>query len=90
MVRVSCDIWEQASHNGELVHTVEAGLLACEQVTELGSVLAKNARGRAAEEEITAFDSTVRGWAPSVAFQDSRRQRLLDAFDSVSPVKTMS
>src|ERR1043166_4075392 len=31
-----CDDWEQASHNGELVHAVEAGALEREQVTELG------------------------------------------------------
>ena len=26
-VRVFCDDWEQASHNGDLVHAVEAGVL---------------------------------------------------------------
>ncbi len=52
------DDWEQASHNGELVHAVEAGVLQREQVTELGAVLAGDAPGRESDEEITAFDST--------------------------------
>jgi alanine dehydrogenase len=56
--RVFADDWEQASHNGELVHAVEAGALAREQVTELGAVLAGDAPGRTSGEEITAFDST--------------------------------
>jgi alanine dehydrogenase len=56
--RVFADDWEQASHNGELVHAVEAGALAREDVTELGTVLAGDATGRQADDEITAFDST--------------------------------
>ena len=52
------DDWEQASHNGELVHAVEAGVLEREQVTELGAVLAGDAAGRKSDEEITVFDST--------------------------------
>ena len=55
---VFCDNWEQASHNGELVHAVEAGALQREQVTELGAVLAGEADGRRSGEEITTFDST--------------------------------
>ena len=55
--RIFADDWEQASHNGELVHAVEAGLLRREQVTELGKVLTGEA-GRTSDEEITAFDST--------------------------------
>jgi len=53
-----CDDWEQASHNGELAHAVEAGALAREQVTELGAVLDGTAEGRRNDEEITVFDST--------------------------------
>src|SRR5437870_5311384 len=49
---------EQASHNGELAHAVEAGLLGRDDVTELGAVLAGLAPGRGSDEEITAFDST--------------------------------
>ena len=57
-VRVFCDDWEQASHNGDLVHAVEAGAVAREDVTELGAVLAGGARGRSSADEATAFDST--------------------------------
>ena len=56
--RIFCDDWEQASHNGELVHAVEAGRLRREDVTDLGSVLAGHAQGRQSDDEITAFDST--------------------------------
>jgi alanine dehydrogenase len=55
---IFCDDWEQASHNGELVHAVEAGRLRREDVTELGSVLTGRAPGRQGDDEITAFDST--------------------------------
>jgi alanine dehydrogenase len=55
---VFCDDWEQASHNGELVHAVEADALSREDVTELGAVLAGEADGRRFDEEITTFDST--------------------------------
>jgi ornithine cyclodeaminase/alanine dehydrogenase-like protein (mu-crystallin family) len=57
-VRVFCDDWEQASHNGELVHAVEAGQLARTDVTELGAVLAGEAEGRRSDDEATIFDST--------------------------------
>jgi ornithine cyclodeaminase/alanine dehydrogenase-like protein (mu-crystallin family) len=57
-VRVFCDDWEQASHNGDLVHAVEAGAIRREDVTELGAVLAGMADGRRSLEEATAFDST--------------------------------
>jgi alanine dehydrogenase len=55
---IFADDWEQASHNGELVHAVEAGKLARDQVSELGQVLAGSVPGRKTGEEITAFDST--------------------------------
>jgi alanine dehydrogenase len=57
-VRVFCDDWEQASHNGELVHAVEAGVLRREDVTQLGDVLAGTAPGRRSDDEATVFDST--------------------------------
>ena len=57
-VRVFCDDWEQASHNGDLAHAVEAGAVAREDVTELGAVLAGQTTGRRSDEEITVFDST--------------------------------
>jgi alanine dehydrogenase len=57
-IRVFCDDWEQASHNGELVHAVEAAAIARADVTELGTVLAGLAPGRESPGEITSFDST--------------------------------
>jgi ornithine cyclodeaminase/alanine dehydrogenase-like protein (mu-crystallin family) len=57
-VRVFCDDWEQASHNGDLVHAVEAGALGRDQVTQLGDVLAGRAQGRLSDDEPTVFDST--------------------------------
>jgi ornithine cyclodeaminase/alanine dehydrogenase-like protein (mu-crystallin family) len=56
--RVFCDDWEQASHNGELVHALEAGVLERGDVTQLGDVLIDRAEGRADDTEITVFDST--------------------------------
>jgi alanine dehydrogenase len=57
-VHVFCDDWEQASHNGDLVHAVEAGAVARERVTELGAVLVGDAAGRETSDEVTVFDST--------------------------------
>jgi ornithine cyclodeaminase/alanine dehydrogenase-like protein (mu-crystallin family) len=57
-VRMFCDDWEQASHNGDLAHAVEADVLDRRDVTQLGDVLAGSARGRESDDEITAFDST--------------------------------
>jgi alanine dehydrogenase len=57
-VRVFCDDWEQASHNGDLVHAVESGLLGRESVTQLGDVLVGTATGRQSDDDITIFDST--------------------------------
>jgi alanine dehydrogenase len=56
--RVFCDDWEQASHNGDLVHAVEAQALERGDVTELGDVLVGRAPGRRHVDEITVFDST--------------------------------
>jgi ornithine cyclodeaminase/alanine dehydrogenase-like protein (mu-crystallin family) len=55
---VFCDDWEQASHNGELAHAVEAGRLERDAVTQLGDVLAGSAEGRRGGDELTTFDST--------------------------------
>jgi len=57
-IRVFCDDWEQASHNGDLVHAVEAGAIERTDVTQLGDVLAGSADGRRSPDEITVFDST--------------------------------
>ena len=55
--RILCDDWEQASHNGELVHAVERGLTR-DDVTQLGDVLAGTASGRQSDDDTTVFDST--------------------------------
>jgi alanine dehydrogenase len=57
-VHVFCDDWEQASHNGDLVHAVESGLVGRESVTQLGDVLIGAATGRQSDDDITIFDST--------------------------------
>jgi ornithine cyclodeaminase/alanine dehydrogenase-like protein (mu-crystallin family) len=56
--RMFCDDWEQASHNGELVHAVEAAAITRGDVTQLGDVLAGTAPGRRPDNDITSFDST--------------------------------
>jgi ornithine cyclodeaminase/alanine dehydrogenase-like protein (mu-crystallin family) len=56
--RVVCDEWEQASHNGDIAHAVEAGRLGREGVAELGAVLLGEQVGRSSDDEITVFDST--------------------------------
>jgi alanine dehydrogenase len=57
-VRVVCDEWEQASHNGDLSRAVDEGRLARDEVAELGRVLLGEEEGRRSAEEITVFDST--------------------------------
>jgi ornithine cyclodeaminase/alanine dehydrogenase-like protein (mu-crystallin family) len=57
-VHVFCDDWEQASHNGDLAHAVDAGAVGRDDVTELGAVLAGSAPGRRDDEDVTVFDST--------------------------------
>ena len=62
--RVFCDDWEQASHNGELAHAVEAGAITQDEANELGAVLVGKAPGRQSPGDITIFDST------GIAIQD--------------------
>jgi alanine dehydrogenase len=57
-VGVFCSGCEQASHNGDLAHAVDAGALARDAVTDLGAVLAGDAVGRQSDDEVTVFDST--------------------------------
>ena len=57
-VHVFCDDWEQASHNGDLVHAVAAGSIRRDDVTELGAVLDGAAEGRRSDDDITVFDLT--------------------------------
>jgi ornithine cyclodeaminase/alanine dehydrogenase-like protein (mu-crystallin family) len=56
--RIYADDWEQSSHNGDLVHAVEAGLLSRDDVAQLGDVLIGTATGRQSDRDITIFDST--------------------------------
>ena len=56
--RIYADDWEQASHNGDLVHAVEAGALSRDDVAQLGDVLIGTAEGRTSDRDITIFDST--------------------------------
>ena len=53
-----CDDWEQASHGGELAHAVDAALVARDDVTPIGEVLAGDRPGRTSADEVTMFDST--------------------------------
>jgi alanine dehydrogenase len=57
-VRVFCDDWEQASHNGDIAHAVEAHALGRDSVTDLGDVLTGDAPGRESDDDVTVFDST--------------------------------
>jgi alanine dehydrogenase len=57
-VRAFCDDWEQASHNGDLMHAVQAGALTRDDVSQLGDVLIGTAEGRKSDSDITIFDST--------------------------------
>jgi ornithine cyclodeaminase/alanine dehydrogenase-like protein (mu-crystallin family) len=57
-VRLFCDDWEQASHNGDLAHAVEAGRVTRADVTHLGDVLTGTAEGRRSDDDLTVFDST--------------------------------
>jgi alanine dehydrogenase len=90
-VRVFCDDWEQASHNGDLVHAVEAGAIGPERVAELGSVLAGEANGRERLDEITVFDSTglaIQDLAISIEVVNCYRERAKDGrFPSVQEVE---
>jgi alanine dehydrogenase len=56
--RIYADDWEQASHNGDLVHAVEAGVLTRDDVGQFGDVLIGTADGRQTDQDITVFDST--------------------------------
>ena len=86
-VHIFCDDWEQASHNGDLVHAVRTGALESSQVTELGAVLAGRAPGRRDEDEITAFDSTglaIQDLAIALAvYERYRSDPLAPAFEGV-------
>lgn len=71
-----CDELEQASHGGELTGALHAGLVAREQITELGAVLAGEAAGRPGDASVTLFDSTglaIQDLAISIAAHEAWR-----------------
>jgi ornithine cyclodeaminase/alanine dehydrogenase-like protein (mu-crystallin family) len=83
-VRVFCDDWEQALHNGDLSHAVEAGRIARADATQLGDVLAGTAQGRGASNEITVFDSTglaIQDLAIALAAMERARELALPTID---------
>jgi alanine dehydrogenase len=83
-VHVFCDDWEQASHNGDLVHAVEAGVVGREDVTELGAVLVGIAEGRRSGDETTVFDSTglaIQDLAIALAALERADELSLPTFD---------
>jgi alanine dehydrogenase len=89
--RVFADDWEQASHNGELVHAVEAGALERADVTELGAVLAGGAEGRTSDDEITVFDSTglaIQDLAIALAAHEAYEANS-EAFDGVLLIEAL-
>ena len=53
-----CDEWAQAAHGGELTGAVNARRIDRADVTDLGAVLARDARRPLVERGITLFDST--------------------------------
>jgi alanine dehydrogenase len=83
-VRVFCDDWEQASHNGDLMHAVEAGALSRADVIQLGDVLAGTTDGRRSDDDITVFDSTglaIQDLAIALAATERSDDLDLPAFD---------
>jgi ornithine cyclodeaminase/alanine dehydrogenase-like protein (mu-crystallin family) len=77
-----CDEWEQASHGGELTAAVDAGLVTRDRVTELGAVLAGDARGRPGPDSVTLFDSTglaIQDLAVASAALEAWRQGRVEA-----------
>jgi ornithine cyclodeaminase/alanine dehydrogenase-like protein (mu-crystallin family) len=89
--RIFADDWEQASHNGELAHAVEAGVVARDDVTALGAVLAGDASGRTGSDEITAFDSTglaIQDLAIALAALEAYEANP-DEFQSVSIIEAL-
>jgi alanine dehydrogenase len=84
-VRVFCDDWEQASHNGDLVHAVEAGVVGRDDVHQLGDVLIGTAEGRRSDRDITIFDSTglaIQDLAIALAAMERANELDLREFDS--------
>jgi alanine dehydrogenase len=91
-VRVVCDEWEQASHNGDIGRAVDAGKLARDDVAELGRVLLGEEEGRRTDEETTVFDSTglaVQDLAVAIAvYERWRADPHADLFADVTALQT--
>jgi alanine dehydrogenase len=84
-VDVFCDDWEQASHNGDLMHAVEAAVLSRNDVTQLGDVLIGASEGRQSGGDITIFDSTglaIQDLAIALAAMERADELDLSAIDS--------
>ena len=80
--RLFCDEWEQASRGGELSGAVARGAVTSPDVTELGSVIAGDAAGRSAAEEVTLFDSTglaIQDLGIALAILEARRSGVIEA-----------
>jgi alanine dehydrogenase len=90
-VRVVCDEWEQASHNGDVSRAVAEGKLGRADVAELGRILTGHETGRTAAEEITVFDSTglaVQDLAVAAAvYERWREEPGADAFAGLTEVE---
>ncbi len=56
--RLFCDEWRQASGGGELAGPAARGEVTEDEVTPIGAVLCREARGRSSDQELTLFDST--------------------------------
>jgi alanine dehydrogenase len=83
-VRVFCDDWEQASHNGDLANAVEAGVITEANVTQLGDVLLGHALSRQHKDDITIFDSTglaIQDLAIAIAAVERADELNLQALD---------
>jgi alanine dehydrogenase len=82
--RIYADDWEQASHNGDLMLGVKAGVLSRDDVAQLGDVLIGSAEGRQSERDITIFDSTglaIQDLAIALAAMERVEELELPLFD---------
>ncbi len=82
--RIYADDWEQASHNGDLMLAVEAGVLSRDDVARFGEVLIGTAKGRGSDRDITIFDSTglaIQDLAVALAAMEGANELDLATFD---------
>jgi ornithine cyclodeaminase len=69
--RVVADSVSQCSEYGECVHAIGAGLLARDDIVELGAVVSGSALGRTSDDQITVADLT------GVAVQDIQIAKMI-------------